>query len=195
VDAALWSGLGGKVAERWFPLLASPALLFWIGGVLAYVWRHGGLFGPGAGWPALGVAWQHTFGGATIVVQTLTAVAALLLVAGSARLADLLTPNVVRLLEGYWGRWAGPLRDTVVVLRGRSIDKRFGRWRELARRRAVLTLAERRRYARLNAWRAGVPAEPHDRMPTRFVTYSRRRSPGLATDMAWTPWCAGHGSG
>jgi hypothetical protein len=142
--------------------------MFWIGGVLAYAWGHGGVFGRGAGWLALGAAWQQTFGGTTIVAQALIAVIALLIVAGSARLAELLTPNVLRLLEGYWGRWAAPLRDVVVALRGKAIDKRIRRWRELARRRAALTMSERQQYARLNSWRAGIPPDPHERMPTRF---------------------------
>src|SRR5437879_1829436 len=127
----MWSGLGGKAAERWAALLTSPALLFWIGGVLAYVWGHGGLFGPGAGWSALTAVWEQTFGATTAVAETLLALCALLLVAGSARVADLVTPAVLRLLEGYWGRWASPLRHVMLVLRAKAIDRRTDRWRDL----------------------------------------------------------------
>jgi hypothetical protein len=160
----MWSGLGGKAAERWAALLTSPALLFWIGGVLAYAWSHGGLFGTGAGWSALATLWTQTFGATTAVSETLLALCALLLVAGSARLTDLVTPTVLRLLEGYWG----PLRNVALSLRGKAIDRKVGRWQDLARRRAELTSGERQRYQRLNAWRAGVPADPRDRMPTRL---------------------------
>ncbi|QUQ63684.1 hypothetical protein JJ691_13970 [Kutzneria sp. CA-103260] len=160
----MWSGLGGKAAERWAALLTSPALLFWIGGVLAYVWANGGLFGTDAGWSALAAVWTQTFGTTTPVSEAVLAVCALLLVAGSARLADLVTPTVLRLLEGYWGRVAGPL----TALRGKAIDRKITRWRDLARRRSELSNGERQRYQRLNAWRVGVPADPRDRMPTRL---------------------------
>lgn len=36
----LWSGLGGKLAERWLSA-AGPALLFWLGGLAAFGVAHG----------------------------------------------------------------------------------------------------------------------------------------------------------
>ncbi|UOZ03498.1 hypothetical protein [Amycolatopsis sp. WQ 127309] len=175
----MWSGLGGKVADRWASLLLSPALVFWIGGVLAWT-----------GSRDLGSRWQETLGGTTSATQVLLAVAALLLVAGSARLADLVTPGVLRTLEGYWPAWAGPLRTLLVRLRGRRISRRQERWRELARR-TDLTAGDRTRYAALNAWRASIPADPHDRMPTRLgnvlkaaETRSRHRY-GLDAVVCW----------
>ncbi|SHF87714.1 hypothetical protein [Streptoalloteichus hindustanus] len=165
--SSLWSGLGGKVAERWAVLLVSPALVFWLGGVVAWAHGHGGLTGPGSGWRALDQEWTRTVGSPTPTAQGVLVVVALLVVAGSARLAESATLGVLRLLEGYWPRLAGPVRAAALAVRGFVIDRRTRRWRELARRRADLTPAERARYAALNAWRSTVPPTPEDRMPTR----------------------------
>ncbi|MCP2256526.1 hypothetical protein LX15_000209 [Streptoalloteichus tenebrarius] len=166
--ASLWSGLGGKVAERWATLLISPALLFWLGGLLAWVHGHGGLTGARSGWQALDREWTRAFGSPTPTAQGVFVVVALLVVAGSARLAETSTLGVVRLLEGYWPRWARPLRAAMLAARGFVIDRRTRAWRDLARRRTSLTAPERARYAALNAWRSTVPPAREDRMPTRL---------------------------
>jgi hypothetical protein len=100
------------------------------------------------------------------VAQAVVAVVALLLVIGSGQLAQALTLSVLRLLEGYWPRWASPAREALVKARGKSIDGRAARWRELARRRAELSATEYAEYAALNTARAVVPPAPRDRMPT-----------------------------
>ncbi|MFF9410772.1 hypothetical protein ACF1B0_35415 [Streptomyces anandii] len=147
-------------------MLTSPALLFWLGGLLAWVWAHGGFTGPASGWQALQRAWTRALAGTTSLAQALLAVLALLLVLGASRIAETCTPAVLRLLEGYWPRWARPLRSTLVAVRGFFIGRRAERWRALARRRAQLTPAERAEYAALNTRRALVPAVPEERMPT-----------------------------
>ena len=38
---ALWSNLGGKAMDRFGDLLLSPALAFWFGGLLAWVYSRG----------------------------------------------------------------------------------------------------------------------------------------------------------
>jgi hypothetical protein len=161
---AVWSGLGGKTVDRW----AAPALVFWIGGIFAWVWGHGGFHGPDGGWVALGRALREQFGQATAVVQAMGAVLALLMVLGSAQVAQASVFGVLRVLEGYWPLWAGPIRRALTASQSRRIDRVAEQWRDLARRRADLTVDERVRYALLNARRASDPPDPADRMPTRL---------------------------
>ncbi|MEU4469438.1 hypothetical protein AB0G20_38090 [Streptomyces sp. NPDC024017] len=162
----LWSGLGGKLGERWGPLLTSPALGFWTGGVLAWAGGHGGLTGPESGWHALRHAWSLNMGGLSATAQALMAVLAVLVVAASARLGEALTLPVLRLLEGYWPRWTSPVRAVLVRARAKSIDRRAERWRQLARNRTRLAPDEYAEFTALNQARAWVPPVPRDRMPT-----------------------------
>jgi hypothetical protein len=139
-----------------------------MGGLLAWIWGHGGFTGPNSGWRELERWWAQSFGTTSAVAQALFAVLALLLVAGSAQLGELLLFGVLQLLEGYWPRWARPARAAIVALRGKAVDRRVERWRTLARRREELTSDEHAEFAALNRWRSGVPADPRDRMPTRL---------------------------
>src|SRR5258708_5587050 len=155
----MWSGLGSKVAERWATLLVSPALVFWLGGLVSWGLHRGGL----AGVPAI----ERVLGGTSLIAQALLVVLLLLVVAGSARLADQSTLAVLRLLEGYWPRGAWPVRTALVAARGWFVGRRIERWRDLARRRKDLTADESARDAALNAWRTALPPDPRHRMPTR----------------------------
>ncbi|MEU8377807.1 hypothetical protein [Streptosporangium sp. NPDC048865] len=161
---SVWTPLGGKVADRWAGLLTSPVMVLWGGGLLAWVHGHGGLTGTGSGWKELERQWRTAFPEPAAQVALL--VGALLVVLASARLLENLTLPVVRLLEGYWPRWAWPISAALTWMRGRRIERAARRWRDLALRRDELTARERLRFSRLDAGRAAVPAVPDLRMPT-----------------------------
>lgn len=165
---AVWSGLGGKVADRWGDLLLSPASAFWGLGVLTWVSAQGGLTGSPSGWTRLADVWRSVVAAGGVVPQVATVLVLLLVVAGTARAGEALTLPVLRLLEGYWPSWAWRASAWRSGRRAERLDADAERWRELHLQRPSLTPEQAATYRRLNAARSAVPADPADRMPTRL---------------------------
>lgn len=166
--ATLVSDLGGKVGQRFADLLLSPALGFWLAGLLAWVTGHGGLTGDDNGWAALRRTWEDAAGSAKddALTQIVVASTAVLLIAASARVVEEFTLPVLRLLEGYWPVWAEPARAWRIRRHARKLDAAAEHWRDLTRRRDQLASAEQRILARLNAARSRTPVATGDRTPT-----------------------------
>ncbi|RJL24008.1 hypothetical protein [Bailinhaonella thermotolerans] len=91
-----WETFAGKLAEQWTARLFSPALAFWAGGFLAWIYSK----------PS---TWAQTiteFGAVVTRLPAATQIAALLgallVLAGSTIIVERLTPTLLRLLQGYW---------------------------------------------------------------------------------------------
>jgi hypothetical protein len=160
VIAGFVSGLGGKLAERWIAAVLSSAFAFWAGGLVAWAAGHE------RGWERIG-AWIT---GLSNAVQLALAVGLLLGVTASGILVQRLTLPILRLLEGYWFRWLGPIRATFIKHISERYADRERRWEELApkidERRA--TSREREEYAQLDRSLRRVPLAEAYRMPTRL---------------------------
>jgi hypothetical protein len=100
-----WSAVSGKLADRW-ATLSAPALVFWLGGLLAWAYSKGGFH-------ELTIL-THWLNKQTAATQIAVLLAALLSVAASAVVVSRLTFPVLRLLEGYWPRPLGWLRTLMV---------------------------------------------------------------------------------
>lgn len=118
-----FSAIGGKLSDR-LAAISAPALIFWLGGLLAWSRAHGG--NNALAHPATWLSRQATFAQVVIVAVVLVGIAA------SAVLVNLLTTPALRLLEGYWPGWASPLRRRLterVILRAADADER---WQQVA---------------------------------------------------------------
>jgi hypothetical protein len=157
---ALWTGLGGKLAERWIVMIVSPAFAFWAGGVVAWTWQRG--------WPD---GWQELgrrITGLTSVEQIAVAIGALLLVTVTGVAVQRATLPVLRLLEGYWWSW---LLAPAVALRARWVRRLQGRRDALAKKldEGPATPIERRRHLLLDERLRRVPTEADLRRPVRLM--------------------------
>jgi nitrate/nitrite transporter NarK len=92
-----WKAVGGKLADR-FAAVSVPALVFWLGGLAAWIVHQGNLAAV-----TRRLAWLDRQGAGVQLTVLLTV---LLAVAGSGIVVGELAAPVLRLLEGYWPRWA-----------------------------------------------------------------------------------------
>ena len=158
-----WQGVGGKLADRW-GAIATPALVFALGGLLAWSCSRGGL-----GHLTTVTRW---LGRQTAVAQVVVVLTALLVVAGTGLIVNRLTFPVLRLLEGYWPPWLGrPRRFLLTRVEQRAIADEAA-WKELAPRiygpAPDVTRADVEAFARLDQRRRRRPNVASLYMPTRI---------------------------
>jgi hypothetical protein len=158
----LWKPASAKLADR-FVAASAPALVFWLGGLLAWLYHEGDTTRIEAA-----TDWLNKQSGP---VQVAALVAVLAAVAGSAIVVQRLTFPALRLLEGYWPRSLAPLRRRLVARERKRVERDDEDWQALLpsvlpdRSRADAdTLAT---FARLDQARNRRPASPNRLMPTR----------------------------
>jgi hypothetical protein len=105
MSAAFWDGIGTKLAERWAST-SVPALVFWLGGVLAWMIGDGGVHALDAPARRLGT-WSTA-------AQVAALLAALIFVGASGVVVGRLTAPFLTLMEGYWPSPLAPVRDPLV---------------------------------------------------------------------------------
>jgi hypothetical protein len=157
-----WEGVGGKLADRW-GAMAAPALVFALGGLLAWAYSRGGLSHL--------AAVPHWVDRQTAGAQLAVALTVLLAVAGLALIVDRLTFPVLRLLEGYWPTWFGGLRRYLLARVERQAASDDAAWRELAPHvigpQPDATADQRAAFARLDQRRRRRPNVTSRYLPTR----------------------------
>jgi hypothetical protein len=181
-----WESVGDKLAERWADV-SVPALVFWLGGLLAWVYSHGG-------WEHLGPS-AHWLAQLPVVGQVVIAVAALLGVAGSGLIVSRLTFPALTLLEGYWPSAFGPLRRLIIArIVTPAAEADVQAWGELADVLEIpdsATAQELARFARVDRRMHLRPARPSQYMPTRTGNILRAAETrpedkyGLNTVLVW----------
>jgi hypothetical protein len=149
-----WEGAGSKVADRLLAVLLGPAVVFWAGGALAWIWHFG---------------WHETLAQIAPAIehgQLAVFIAIPALVAVSSALEQALVLPALRLLEGYGVIWA-PLRATAVGWTNAAALRARERWQALAELDAgSLSAAQRAEFVDLDLRLRRFPANAADRMPT-----------------------------
>lgn len=114
----LWAGIGSKLADRWAEVSA-PALVFWVGAVLAWI--------TGGGLHSLrnsGRWLEHQ--GALVQIAVIGGILAGVVVSGL--VVNRLCLPALRLLEGYWPGFLSPLHRRLtgrVRTKAADLDRRF----------------------------------------------------------------------
>jgi hypothetical protein len=160
VLTAFWQAVGGKLADR-FTAVSVPALVFWLGGLAAWIVHRRSL---DAMKTQLGSLDRQGPG-----VQIAVLLTVLLALAGSGIVVGTLAVPVLRLLEGYWPRWAGPLQLRLAGWLARRAADEAPAWQEAYKRvrpPADPTAKDLAVYTRLERRRRRRPSSPGYFMPT-----------------------------
>jgi hypothetical protein len=163
--SSFWEGLGNQLGQRWTALL--PAVIFWAGGLTAWIWGDGGAYRLDQLEKELA-----TLSG---IVQVVLALSAVLLVVASSAIAQAVTLPVLRVLEGYWPSWLAPLRRLFIKRQTRAAETAERRFSELSAKvdKDTAPPGERSEHVALDLRLRRMPTErdpsnPQRRMPTRL---------------------------
>lgn len=174
--------LGGKLAEQWAANLFTPAFVFWMGGLAAWIQRFS--------WSKL----QQWFTQLVEPLQVAVLVSSLLLIAASAFAVQKFDLTVLRLFEGYWPVWMFSLHRWLVKRKKRWFDRMEKRWQDLAdkRNQEGLTAEELNEFVSIDWQLRQVPSDPKRLMPTKLGNLLRAAETrssekyGLDAIICWT---------
>ncbi|ABW11984.1 conserved hypothetical protein [Parafrankia sp. EAN1pec] len=182
---AFWEATGNKLADRW-ATASVPALVFWLAGLAAFARHRGGVHTL-----STQTGWLDRQTPATQVAVILTI---LLAVAASGIVMNRLATPALRLLEGYWPAWAGPLHHRLTDRLARRAAAEASAWQQAynrAHESTTPTAEDLAAYTRLERRRRRRPAAPAYFMPTPIgnILRAAERRPidkyGLDTVALW----------
>jgi hypothetical protein len=179
-----WSSLGSTLTQRWVSG-AGPAVVFWVGGILAWMLSRGG-------WVALDqpATWLAA---RPAPVQLAIIILGLLAATASALVVERTTLPVLRLLQGYWNWPLSGLRERLRARVERRASRHQRRWEELApavqeQRANSAQIAE---FERLEEMLRRLPVSANQYLPTRLgnILHAAERRPtekyGLDAVVVW----------
>jgi hypothetical protein len=184
MSAKFLEGFGSKLAEQWIANLLTPAFIFWGGGVLAFIDRHG--------WQAI-ATWFPDAKLEPLQVGILAIVLIVILV--SAVVVQRFDTEVLRGLEGYWYpglRHVG--RPILKHLTQHQIQRRanlWKHWKKLSPNYTQLSAENRAEYVRIERLLRQFPGREDDFLPTRLgnILRAAERRPydryGLDAIICW----------
>jgi hypothetical protein len=155
-----WEEAGGKLADRWASV-STPALVFWLGGLLAWISGASGLTGlrRAADWA----------GRQSVPTQVVVIIAALAGVAASGVIVRRLAAPALRMIEGYWPGVFGGLarwRAKTVAEHVKDLDNRFQELAGPVLETKDATFEQRAEFVQIDRRLRRLPADG-DYLPTR----------------------------
>ena len=165
-DAAMpgefWKAASAKLADR-LAAAAAPALVFWFGGLIAWIYDRGGTrqLEPAMDWLDKQTAPLQLIAIATVLAGVIA----------SSLVVQRLTFPALRLLEGYWPAALGAVRQRLVDRETERASRDAAAWQELYLRvqpGTSPTARELADFARLDMALRRRPASPNRHMPTRI---------------------------
>lgn len=152
----LLGSLGSKLAERWIATLFTPALVFWLGGLAAWIGRFG--------WHRL-ETWLNNQSNS---IQIALVVGSLLTVTASTFMIQQFELPIIQALEGYWPSWLRLLRRRLIQRQRQILNFKEKQWQALAVRQEQqgLTAEETDEYISLDWQLRQFPNQPEQLMPT-----------------------------
>ena len=162
IIAKLGEGLGGKLGEQWAAAILTPAFVFWIGGLAAWMWARG--------FAATLTTLDTWVRGQSVITQAGLAVGVLFVLAASGLLAQRLTFPTLQILEGYWPRVFAPLRRFLLARVTRRVQAAEQRWHKLTDKitRDKASAEDHNNQRDLDLWLRLYPPKAGDYMPTRL---------------------------
>lgn len=158
-----WDAIAGKLADRW-AAMAAPALVVWLGGLLAWAYHRGGLHQL--------TTVTNWLDRQTSVTQLTVVLTVLVGIAASGLLVSRLTTPMLRLLEGYWPSWLAWLRRPLLVHLEQQAAAEDAAWQQLATdvldHPDTTTADQLAAFARLDQRRRRRPKAANRYLPTRI---------------------------
>jgi len=156
--------ISSKLADHWVQNVLTTSFIFWIGGLLAWVYRFG--------WDSL-LEWiiqQEE------VIQIILAVVSLLVITASAEIIRRIDISVIRFLEGYWPTWLSPILNLLQHNQSSRYNRMERRFQQINSRIKTsggsvsnnLTKEEMEEYINLDCELRRLPQDSKRLMPTRL---------------------------
>ncbi|MDZ8259936.1 hypothetical protein [Nostoc sp. ChiQUE01b] len=180
MSAKFLENFGSKLAEQWVATLLTPAFVFWLGGVAAFLQRFG--------WKSAS-SW---FGQQPQPLQIALLVGGFCLIAASGFVVQRFDLPVLRFLEGYWHPLLRSLRRWFIARETKRSQQISDRWQQLLQiDPAQLTVEERNELVQLD-WQQIYFPLPNQIMPTRLgnILHAAEQRPlekyGLDAVICWS---------